>query len=440
VWAQEIEHGAIPFAEVTAGAVEFEARISSATGIEPQPEHVFDAERARDLAIEPETVKLAPREEVRVLPCTVDRGQHVLMPIPLARLAHIARGRAARLPGPDDLPPGTASPFVVGDDVTRHEPPKGVQHRLGKRGRPVDGRGLAYDLEHLSSVGFREADHPAQQYDEHRMAETAGAGNHSPVRKVRVIALGAAVLVTALVANGATATNASRAAPASFRLVFEGRHNADLLHEGLFTTSASFCPSGAAADISIDSATDTSVRQFSCGGSAGQFTARVTPLPAEHGGIGSWQIVDGTGPLADLRGKGTWSSTRIEGRPDNPASIVFRSTWDGVADFDVSPPTIGVSSSSARKLSRPKGAYALRLVVVLSDAGGGDRFSYILKVADPRKPLNFLAYKTGETTMSKATFALRVRPAKRTRVLRLEIDASDAVGNESTFAKTLRLG
>jgi hypothetical protein len=245
------------------------------------------------------------------------------------------------------------------------------------------------------------------------------------------------VVVAALMAAGATATGGSRAAPASFKLVFEGRHNAALLHEGTFTSSVVGCLSGSAADVSFDTDTESALRRFSCAGSKGEFTARVAPLPAEHGGLGSWQIVAGNGPLANLRGKGTWTSTRLAGRPDDPATIVFRSTWDGVVDFDVTAPTVGVTSVGVRKLRRPKGTYRLRVVLALSDAEGGV-VSYRLEVVDPRKPLNLLGWKKGETTATSVA-TVRVHPAKTTRILQLKIAANDAVGNDATFTRTVRL-
>jgi hypothetical protein len=109
------------------------------------------------------------------------------------------------------------------------------------------------------------------------------------VRSARLVPLAAAFIFV-------TAGAAARTAPLSFRLVFDGRHNAALLHEGTFTSSASFCPSGSAADVSVEATTDTALRRFTCLGGGGDFSARIAPLPAEHGGTGTWQIVDGTGP------------------------------------------------------------------------------------------------------------------------------------------------
>lgn len=259
-------------------------------------------------------------------------------------------------------------------------------------------------------------------------------------RMNRRTVLGAAVALLAAMAVPAAGTSKDRthAATAEFQLVFDGKHTPSLLHEGPFTTSASFCPSGYAIDTGVDSSTETALRTFTCAGSAGAFTARVGRLPAEHGGSGTWQIVEGTGPLADLRGKGTWTSVRLSGNVTDPASITFRSTWKGAADLDASPPTIALAKRSAQKLRRPKGAYRLRLVLSLNDAAG-NAVSYTLAVIDPHRPFDWLATKSGTTSSGTASLSLRIRPTKRTRILRLKIDASDAVGNATAFATTLRL-
>lgn len=259
------------------------------------------------------------------------------------------------------------------------------------------------------------------------MASTRDAANHALMPGALIAALSAALLA---LASGPE----TRSAPPSFHLVFDGRHNAALLHEGTFATSSSFCPSGSAADVSVEATTDTALRRFECADGS-TFSARVAPLPAEHGGIGSWQIVDGTGSLANLRGKGTFASTRLAGRPDDPATISFRSTWDGVADFDATSPVIGPPKTTVRKLKRPSGAYTVRVVLSLADNGGG-AVTYVLQVADTRKSL---VYKVGTTATGASAVTFRIRPAKGTRSLRCKIDATDAVGNEATLARTIRL-
>jgi hypothetical protein len=251
----------------------------------------------------------------------------------------------------------------------------------------------------------------------------------------RVVLTAATALLAAMTLPSA---GTSHATASEFQLVFDGKHAPSLLHEGPFTTSAAFCPSGYAVDAAVDSATETALRKFTCAGSSGAFTARVGRLPAEHGGSGTWQIVEGSGPLGDLRGKGTWSSVRLGGNPTDPATITFRSSWKGVADLDAAPPTVAVTKRGVQKLRRPKGTYRVRLVFALNDTAGNS-VSYTLAVIDPRRPFDWLATKSGATGSGTASFSLRVRPAKRTRVLQLKVDASDPVGNTTAFATTLRL-
>ena len=226
-------------------------------------------------------------------------------------------------------------------------------------------------------------------------------------------------------------------APAQMHLVFDGRHNASFLHQGTFVNSASWCPSGTAVDESVDASTDTAVRRFSCLG-GGEFTAKIQPLPAEHGGSGSWQIVGGTGALADLRGKGTFTSVRLSGSSDDPASITFRSTWDGVAGFDATPPAVAVASASARVINRAQRVYRLRLSLSVTDAES-DAIAYVLQVADPRKPSATLVYKVGKTAPGTVTATFRIKAPKGAKVLRITLDATDAVGNQASIAKVTAL-
>jgi hypothetical protein len=243
----------------------------------------------------------------------------------------------------------------------------------------------------------------------------------------------AAIAAVALVAAGA----AGGAGVPSFHLVFDGRHTPELLHEGTFTSSASWCSSGSAVDLDVNDVTLTAVRKFSCDG-GGDFTAKISPLAAEHGGGGSWQIVGGSGPLADLRGKGTFTSERLSGRSDDPQSITFRSTWDGAADFDVAPPAAGVTTVTVRKLARPVGTYSFRVVLALSDTGGGP-VSYVLQLVDPRRPLVGLVYKSGQTATGTAVSTFRTKLTRTQRLARIKVAASDAVGNAAAAVKTVRL-
>jgi hypothetical protein len=248
------------------------------------------------------------------------------------------------------------------------------------------------------------------------------------MRSGSMLVLVAAALLTA---GGAEAT-----APATFRLVFDGHHNAALLHEGTFATTTTWCASGSAADESVTPSTDTAVRRFTCAG-GGEFTAKVEPLPAEHGGSGTWQIVAGTGPLADLRGKGTFTSVRVTGSSDDPATITFRSTWDGVADFDATPPTLGITGS-ARVLNATQRLYRLRVVLSLTDASTGP-IAYVLEVVNPRKPRAPLIYKLGRATTATVTSSFRIAVPRGAKALQVRLDGTDPVGNDASTSKTVRL-
>ncbi len=252
------------------------------------------------------------------------------------------------------------------------------------------------------------------------------------MRAWTTIALAAATVLAVVAAHAAGAVTASPA----FRLSFDGKHNASLWHEGPFTASAAFCSSGYATDVEVDDPTLISVRRFSCNG-GGEFTARVTTLRAEHGGRGTWQILGGAGPLADLRGRGSFTSLRVGGSPDDPASITFQSTWDGVADFDVQAPTISIASATARTLLRPKGSVRVRATVSFDDAGGGVAYSVL--VSDARKPLAPLATKNGVATGARVDVTLRFLAPRGLRATRVQVEATDPVGNRSSLVKTVRL-
>jgi hypothetical protein len=262
--------------------------------------------------------------------------------------------------------------------------------------------------------------------DECRMVATDVGQKYSAVRAACAFTVTAAVLI--LAPGAATAP--------TFQLVFDGRHNAALLHEGTFTTSSSWCPSGTALDVGVDATTDTATRRFTCA-TGGDFTATVRPLPAEHGGNGVWQIVAGTGPLSNLRGKGVFTSARLTGSSDDPSTITFHSSWSGIADFDTTAPAVTLTGATARRLKRPKLTCSFRAVLTLSDTDGP--MSYIVDVVDPRKPFSSLVYKLGSISSGTLTVNRRVKVRRGTRFLRIKIDVSDAVGNQSAFAKTIRL-
>jgi len=231
------------------------------------------------------------------------------------------------------------------------------------------------------------------------------------------------------------------AAPQTFGLVFNGSHlpapfptPTGLIHVGPFTTTSPLCASGYGKDIAQTDQVAT--RLFTCDGSGATFTALVSPHLAEHGGTGTWQIVDGTGALADLRGKGTWQSVRLSGTDADQASINFRSTWTGIVDLDATPPAISLLRATKKKLARPAHTYVVRLRLAVRDASGNP-VSYTVALNDTVKPFTTLAVRGGTTAGGAIAPVFRVRA--KGRALRLEVDATDDVGNAASFAAKIRL-
>jgi hypothetical protein len=253
----------------------------------------------------------------------------------------------------------------------------------------------------------------------------------------------ATLFVVAVAAIAGVAGGAS-AAPTQFTLTLDGSHVPDaslpagLRHEGPFTASAPFCPAGRAADTKNVSDVPpvglVVLRAFTCDDGTGSFTA-LLPATGEHGGGGSWRIVDGTGKYATLRGIGRYTSTRVSGDPGDFLSITFRSTWTGTVDFDVDPPSIGLSAR-ATKLRRPVGAYTLRVVLAVPNEVAGASLGYAVEVTAGSASL---ASRLGTTTSGKATVALRIKPGRATRHVKVSADVTDPVGNKSSTRRTVTL-
>jgi hypothetical protein len=254
----------------------------------------------------------------------------------------------------------------------------------------------------------------------------------------------AAGVVVAAVAAIAAVTGSAEAAPTTFTLTFEGSHVPDssfpagLRHEGPFTASAPFCPAGRAADTKnvsdIPPVGLVVLRAFTCDDGSGSFTA-LLPATGEHAGGGSWRIVEGTGKYATLRGMGRYSSTRLSGDPGDFLSIKFRSTWSGTVDFDVEPPSVGVAAR-ATKLRRPAGSYTVRIALTVPNEAAGASLGYAVEVTAGRTSL---ASRVGTTTSGKVTVALRIKPGRTTRRVKISADVTDPVGNKGSTTRTITL-
>jgi hypothetical protein len=152
-------------------------------------------------------------------------------------------------------------------------------------------------------------------------------------------------LVIGLATAIASIAGSASATPTSFTLSFQGSHVTDpsfpagLRHEGRFTASAPFCPAGKAVDTrDVELEPLTVLRTHTCDDGTGSFTALMPAVAGEHGGGGSWKIVEGTGRYATLRGIGTYAGHIISGDPQVFETIVFETSWQGVVDFDIADP------------------------------------------------------------------------------------------------------
>jgi hypothetical protein len=257
----------------------------------------------------------------------------------------------------------------------------------------------------------------------------SGALRHFP-GVVFVLLIAAVVFLTA----GAGAT------PTPFSLTFTGSHVSDstlgLRHEGRFTASSPFCPAGSARDVRHLTEDPLSVlRTHTCDDGSGTITVSMPLVRAEHGGRGSWRITEGTGKYATLRGSGSYVGELVSGDPDDFASISYRTTWTGKVDFDAAAPVVGIAAT-AIKLKLPRRAYSLRVMLVVRNEEAAARVAYSLSV---KSGAVSVASRQGVTTGGRATLSLRISPPRTARAVRLIVTASDPVGNESTTTRSIRL-
>jgi hypothetical protein len=246
-----------------------------------------------------------------------------------------------------------------------------------------------------------------------------------------VIAVGLAVVCGLFVAGAS-------AAPASFTLRFDGVHVADsslpagIRHEGRFTASAPFCPAGHAVDAQdVEIEPLTVMRTFTCDDGSGSVTAFLPAIAAEHGGIGTWKIVSGTGRYEALRGIGTYAGRLVSGDPSVFETIVFTTAWQGVVDFDTAAPTI-TATASAKKLRKPPRTYTIRTSV---DAHEGP----VTYSVDIRAGKAYLALRQGTLATGRAIVASRIRAPKGVRRVTVTITVADVVGNTSTKTLSVRV-
>ena len=259
------------------------------------------------------------------------------------------------------------------------------------------------------------------------------------VRRPRFLLLIAVFLAVAFALTPARAS----AAPTEFSLTFEGAHVEDLSlpaglrHDGRFTASSPFCSAGRAYDMrQVDDGASLAVwRLHTCDDGSGSFTAFMpADVRGEHGGSGAWQIVEGTGRYTTLRGRGTYTGTLLSGNPESFSTIVYRTQWRGLVDFDADPPAIQSFTASAKKLPLARRTYSLRIAVTAQDSSAP--IVFLVNVKAGRSPLATRISRAAE----KALMVLRINPPSSARGVRIALTTTDALGNTSTSSRSVKLG
>ena len=243
-----------------------------------------------------------------------------------------------------------------------------------------------------------------------------------------------------IAAAGAVAlgTAGASAAPTSLTLTFDGVHFIDssvaggMNHRGRFTAAPPLCPAGTAIDVQdIEVEPLTVLRRHTCDDGSGTFTSFLPTVRNEHGGLGSWKIVVGTGRYETLRGVGTYTGRLVSGDPNVFETIVYRTSWQGLVDFDAVAPTLTATARS-KKLRRPARTYTIQTAI----DGHEPNIAYSV---DIRAGKSYLALKTGASNSGRAIVPLRIRAARLVRSVNVIVTIADAVGNESTRTLAVKL-
>jgi hypothetical protein len=249
------------------------------------------------------------------------------------------------------------------------------------------------------------------------------------------------IAAAGVAAVGVPLAGGAAQAPTRFSLTFEGAHFVDssliggLRHDGRFTASAPFCSAGRAYDVRHHAVEPLTVdRLHTCDDGSGSFTAVMPVVRGEHGGSGTWRIIEGTGRYATLRGMGTYTGTLISGNPDAFETIVYRAEWQGLVDFDADAPAIENVTASARKLRQRVRTYTLRVAFTTRETA-----LPVTYAVDVRAGRALVALKRGSTASGRATVTLRIQPPRTARTARVLLTAQDALGNETTTSRTIRL-
>lgn len=203
--------------------------------------------------------------------------------------------------------------------------------------------------------------------------------------------------------------------------------------EGTFRSASPFCGAGDVAELprSLSGRWMSGLRRLTCSDGSGSVTVRTWLMGMDEASAsesGVWQIVEGTGDYASLRGKGAYARV-VEGKGRDASA---RETWAGEAGLDAAAPKVAFSQISVARAPTP-GWHVVRIALTARD---GESPVYFLVSASNRF---LLAARSGTTATGIAVVALRVHPGTGGPTIRLKLEASDRVGNTTTVVRTLDL-
>jgi hypothetical protein len=257
---------------------------------------------------------------------------------------------------------------------------------------------------------------------EPHMAGTRFLRNRIP----RLAVVGAAVLIAVVPAW------AARATPTAVTLHLDGSHPLDNFHVGTFTSTPPLCPTGTWQGHG------NGTRTFTCADGTGTFLARFSGA-VEHvpGATGPWSITNGTGTYLTLRGRGNGHVDSSNGTDDDTTGPrpTFSDTWTGDVDFDATAPTGAFTSVKTIRPRTAAGTWSVTVAFSTRDNVTGNPVAFLVTAKAGQVLLN----RSGTVRTGSASFTLRFRPAKLTRVLRVEIQLSDQWGNQATVTRNARL-
>jgi hypothetical protein len=260
------------------------------------------------------------------------------------------------------------------------------------------------------------------------------------------------------------ATTPARDSASAFELTLDGTRTETLIAQecpdcpsgfsttqGTFRSQAPFCETGTFTDAG--GGFGRMHRVFTCDDGSGSLTVSLPELeaflrvPSPPTWNGTWWILEGSGNYADLRlvteapgmlglrGEGV---LRGEVLSDEP--VTWRSTLEGVAAHDAVAPTITLSSATPTKLRRPAGAYSIKLALALRDNVEENPVSYRVRVSARGKGGQLLAERYGTARTGAVSLRLRVVvPSAKVKAIRLEVAASDPVGNTISLRRAVTL-